>query len=121
MNKEEYSIYLETEHWNIVRTDALCRADYHCQLCCSTTNLTVHHNSYCNLYEETPADIIVLCSKCHEKHHNIKYENSREYILLKREIEKLHEEIESLKQHDAAVEKKQEVLNDLYSRAKSYR
>lgn len=71
LGKVNYKEYLKSEHWLKVRFDALARCNNRCQLC-NNANLTinVHHNNYKNLYKETPADVIALCSNCHEKFHS---------------------------------------------------
>ena len=65
----EYKEYLKSEHWKITKAAALKRAGYRCQLCGYKKNLQVHHNSYKNLGHEAPEDVIVLCGRCHYKHH----------------------------------------------------
>lgn len=71
MTKEDYRAYLQTEHWQRVRKEAKERAGYRCQLCGSDKvyNLEVHHNSYENLYNEKPEDVVVLCGPCHSRYH----------------------------------------------------
>jgi hypothetical protein len=64
-----YSEYLKTEHWLKVRQEALDRSRSKCQLCASTNRLEVHHNTYDSKGKELPEDVIVLCRKCHSKHH----------------------------------------------------
>ena len=64
-----YSEYLKTDHWLGIRSLALRRASYKCQLCSSREFLQVHHNNYSRLWCEWPEDVIVLCDSCHEKHH----------------------------------------------------
>lgn len=67
-----YDEYLKTDHWQQVRSEALQRANYRCQLCCSKENLNVHHNNYENLWNEQLEDVVTLCRSCHAKFHNIK-------------------------------------------------
>jgi len=69
-----YEEYLDTSHWrNDVRPAALERADYKCQLCgVRGTTLHVHHNTYENLGDERPTDLIVLCGECHDHFHQWK-------------------------------------------------
>lgn len=66
-----YRDYLQTKHWNFVRTKALKDADYKCSLCNSPKQLNVHHRTYEHKGEEYryPKDLIVLCQSCHEKFH----------------------------------------------------
>jgi hypothetical protein len=65
-----YKEYLRTDHWKKTRKNALHRANYKCQLCSSKEDLNVHHNTYENRGQEKDEDLIVLCQKCHAKHHN---------------------------------------------------
>lgn len=73
-----YPEYLQTEHWKRTRLRALRRADFACQLCNRTKNLQTHHRTYERRGCELPADLIVLCRSCHEKHHDIISEWSEE-------------------------------------------
>ena len=65
-----YKDYLKTEHWQKTRISALIKSGYKCQLCGSTHNLNVHHNTYKNRGNEKPEDLIVLCKDCHAKFHD---------------------------------------------------
>jgi len=62
-----YAEYLETEHWQEKRLEALERAGHRCQVCgTDQAPLEVHHNSYEHLFDEDPEDLCVLCDECHE-------------------------------------------------------
>ena len=65
-----YSEYLQTDHWQSIRKQALKRARFKCALCSSDGVLHVHHKNYDHLGEEMSSDLIVLCQPCHEKFHN---------------------------------------------------
>jgi 5-methylcytosine-specific restriction endonuclease McrA len=67
-----YSDYLATDHWLSIRAAAMYRAGGRCQLCGNghQQRLQIHHNTYENLGQERPEDLIVLCQSCHEKYHN---------------------------------------------------
>ena len=65
-----YSDYLMTEHWLSIRAAVIYRASGRCQLCSKEDRLHIHHNSYQNLGQERPEDVIVLCQYCHEKFHD---------------------------------------------------
>ena len=67
----KYMDYLNTEHWQKVRKDALKRSNYSCQLCNSKDSLNVHHRTYERKGEELPSDVIVLCQFCHKKFHDV--------------------------------------------------
>lgn len=65
-----YEEYLLTPHWKETRIKALRAAGYKCQLCGEhDVQLEVHHNTYENLWNEKPNDLIVLCDDCHSRHH----------------------------------------------------
>ena len=66
-----YKDYLNTSEWKAKRKKALKSADYKCQLChADNVELNVHHNNYERRGEEKSDDLIVLCKKCHAKHHD---------------------------------------------------
>lgn len=69
--KERYREYLQSEDWNRKRLSKLQEAGYRCQLCNRQDALNVHHRTYDRVFIELPEDLIALCSKCHEKFHNI--------------------------------------------------
>jgi hypothetical protein len=64
-----YADYVLTGHWQSVRAETLRNADGHCQVCGSRQRLEVHHNTYARRGSERPADVIALCSDCHQRHH----------------------------------------------------
>jgi 5-methylcytosine-specific restriction endonuclease McrA len=70
----DYKTYLQSEQWKLIRDTALDLYDNKCILCDSTDNLNVHHKTYKNIGNEDIDDLIVLCKRCHRKHHNL-YEN----------------------------------------------
>lgn len=65
----EYAAYLRTPHWAAMRAAALAYAERRCQLCYSSEAVEVHHRTYERVGHERPADLTVLCAKCHERHH----------------------------------------------------
>jgi len=64
-----YHQYLDTEHWRAMRSAALNRSKFKCQLCKSEGHLNVHHNNYDRLGEEEHHDLVVLCRECHATFH----------------------------------------------------
>lgn len=66
-----YKEYLQTDHWKLTRKKKLRESKYKCQLCGSKGELHVHHNTYERRGEEDLSDLVVLCSDCHAKFHNI--------------------------------------------------
>ena len=66
-----YAAYLESDHWKIVRRQALQRALYACERCGQSKHLNVHHLTYVRLGAEEPDDLEVLCRGCHKAEHGI--------------------------------------------------
>lgn len=65
-----YKQYLQTEHWQILRTKMLKRAKFRCQVCnASNQSLQVHHRTYERRGNEEYSDLIVLCAGCHKTFH----------------------------------------------------
>ena len=71
--KVDYQEYIKSHEWQETSRKAKIRAGYHCQMCHAEGNdstLNTHHNNYERLGLEFDSDLIVLCRKCHRKHHN---------------------------------------------------
>jgi len=75
-----YDAYLRSADWARRRKAALLAAGHACQLCKSTAHLEVHHNTYERVGRELPSDLIVLCARCHAKHHDIVRSNRRYFV-----------------------------------------
>jgi len=69
MSTADYSEYLNSDKWKLVRRQAIERAGYHCQVCNSPDGLDAHHRTYERLGNELPEDITVLCDNCHTLFH----------------------------------------------------
>lgn len=67
-----YQAYLNSEHWQKVREEAINRAAGHCAVCDSLIDVNVHHKNYDNLGCERAKDIVVLCAVCHSVFHKAK-------------------------------------------------
>lgn len=67
--RQKYIDYLNSDEWKYFRKKALNHFDNQCGLCTSTIALQLHHKTYKNLFNETFADVIPLCRKCHKLHH----------------------------------------------------
>lgn len=70
-HKEKYHIYLQSEEWKQKRNTVIEKAGHKCQVCNSAKELQVHHRTYERIFKEDLSDLIVLCSSCHKKFHNI--------------------------------------------------
>lgn len=64
--KLNQAAYYKTRWWLNRRHRALELASMKCQLCAATKDLSVHHNTYENVYREKDADLCVLCDPCHK-------------------------------------------------------
>ena len=72
MTKEEYQIYLQSDHWKYLRNSKLRQVGYKCQECDSSqSKLDVHHLKYKNIFDVTLGDLKVLCRACHYDTHNL--------------------------------------------------
>ena len=76
-----YKEYLRSEEWQDVRTAALKRADYRCELCNapigrSPGDWELHHRTYVRVGGEAPMDTRALCAECHSVFHDYRIVNS---------------------------------------------
>ena len=77
MNKEQYSIYLQLDHWQKVKK-AMYSMKSRCHVCfIGEENLNIHHLTYENIGNEGYFDLVVLCKDCHKKIHEDKYDLSK--------------------------------------------
>ena len=67
--KEYHRRVTTSSHWQKIKLQAIHNAKNRCQLCNAKGHLQVHHRTYENLGNEKVEDLIVLCDKCHAKHH----------------------------------------------------
>lgn len=70
-----YKEYIASDEWKEKSRQAKERSGYRCQLCNrkgTYSTLHTHHRTYERLGLEFDDDLIVLCNKCHKKHHDIK-------------------------------------------------
>ena len=72
MNKEEYRIYLQSDHWKKLRQLKLEQSGRQCKICESKENIDVHHLQYHNIYDVCLGDLQVLCRFCHKLCHSFK-------------------------------------------------
>lgn len=67
----DYTEYLATEHWDIVRGKKLRSSMFRCSVCGDKEKeFHVHHNNYENLGNENLNYLVVLCKDCHSLFHN---------------------------------------------------
>lgn len=67
--RQIYEDYLNSKEWRTFRLQALEHFGNRCGLCDSDGQLDLHHKTYKNFMNETFADVIPLCRKCHKRHH----------------------------------------------------
>lgn len=84
LKRMSYSKYLNAREWRLKRQILFCLYDG-CQLCGkSEDSYRVHHNNYFNKPLEKMADLVVLCSNCHDSYHRDKNrETSRPSLRVK--------------------------------------
>lgn len=71
MTREEYQVYLHSEHWADVKQRFRESKRPKTCIVCNYPKIELHHISYDKLGEERiDKDIIPLCRKCHQKIHN---------------------------------------------------
>jgi len=72
--KHEYRfVYLKSEEWQLVRSEALARCDAVCAICgYRDLSNDAHHFHYPKNFKETSVnDLIILCRTCHELVHSL--------------------------------------------------
>jgi 5-methylcytosine-specific restriction endonuclease McrA len=68
-NYRDYETYLRSPEWKEKSHAAKERAGWRCALDFNGKDLDVHHRTYARLGHEDPDDLIVLCHRCHQRHH----------------------------------------------------
>ena len=64
--------YISSKKWRELRESRLKIDDYQCVLCKIKEGILIcHHLTYARLYKENLNDLIILCSKCHDRIHRI--------------------------------------------------
>ena len=69
MTKEDYQIYLQSDHWKKLRQLKINHVGYKCQDCGNQKDIQVHHLKYRKIYNVKLNDLLVLCRTCHVKRH----------------------------------------------------
>ncbi len=65
-----YQAYLQTPEWQERRKKKLKQVQFRCQICCTDTQLEVHHRTYERRGYEWDQDLTVLCKICHGLFHH---------------------------------------------------
>lgn len=82
-----YYEYLESPAWRDRANAAIARSGGKCQLCGGRRGLAAHHNSYKNLGNEPPEDLVALCRRCHEAFHAIRDGRTKKKVREKAKLE----------------------------------
>jgi len=78
--KRIYLEYIRSEHWLILRMQALQRDKFRCARCGNRRFLHVHHVHYKDdLATCTVDDLLTLCEKCHKKIHKKEFKERRRW------------------------------------------
>ncbi|HEV8448677.1 MAG TPA: HNH endonuclease signature motif containing protein [Gemmatimonadaceae bacterium] len=75
----DYEEYLASPLWR-VRAATMRALTPWCALCPATRQLEVHHRTYDRVGRERPSDLVVLCARCHRRHHGT-FEQERQMML----------------------------------------
>lgn len=68
--RTKYNEYIRSNEWKEKCEKILARDNHECQHChAHTPDLSVHHKTYENLFNEKDEDLITLCDNCHKKEH----------------------------------------------------
>ena len=67
----EFDEYIASDKWKKLREKRLKVDNSCCVICKSKVNLTCHHLTYERLYNEDINDLIILCTRCHNRMHQI--------------------------------------------------
>lgn len=70
MTITDYRKYLNSPEWRAKATAAKARARWRCGLCYAAAILETHHRTYERVPNEDPEDLIPLCERCHDRHHD---------------------------------------------------
>ena len=63
-----YHQHIKSDKWKRKAQGCYRRAKYRCQICATKNRqLQAHHNTYKNLGDEKPEDLICLCDLCHQE------------------------------------------------------
>ena len=69
---KKYEEYLKSDIWKESRKRFISsREELKCFCCESNKNLQVHHRTYARLGKEYLTDLVLLCSNCHKKTHDL--------------------------------------------------
>ena len=77
-NQDYYhNVYLKSSHWRNLKSQKLQQVRL-CEYCGRKRFLVVHHVNYKRLYDVVLSDLMVLCERCHHRHHEHKVPTKKE-------------------------------------------
>ena len=75
MISKKYATYLKSKEWIDLKIDLITTRGQRCEKCRkdkkSPTLLQIHHLTYKNIFNESPEDLMILCSRCHRIEHGL--------------------------------------------------
>jgi len=75
MISKKYAQYLKSKEWINLKIDLISMRGQKCEKCGkhkkSPTLLQIHHLTYKNIFNESPEDLMILCSRCHRIEHGL--------------------------------------------------
>lgn len=75
MISKKYAQYLKSKEWIDLKIDLISMRGQKCEKCGkhkkSPTLLQIHHLTYKNIFNESPEDLMILCSRCHRIEHGL--------------------------------------------------
>lgn len=70
---EKYERYLRSKEWRELKAYLIERRGLKCEICGKIKKdprqVNIHHITYKRLFNELPADLLILCIPCHKKQH----------------------------------------------------
>jgi hypothetical protein len=69
--KQHYINYLNSAHWQQLKTEKCQKTPKRCAICASTKNIHLHHLLYKDLVDVTTQDLRWLCKRCHFLAHDL--------------------------------------------------
>jgi len=105
MITKKYAEYLRSKEWTDLKIDLITARGQKCEKCGnqkkSPTQLQVHHITYKNIFNESPEDLMILCSYCHRLEHGLVKKKSKKKVNSKVKSKK------SIKSKFKAIDKKE--------------
>lgn len=76
MNKQQYTEYLQSDHWQKLRARKKRRVrktagKVRCAICGTEEQIETHHLQYRNIYDVLTSDLRLLCRRCHQVAHDL--------------------------------------------------